>query len=219
MLTRLIEISLRNRVLVILLFAIACAAGIYRMTQLPIDAFPDTTPIQVQVNTVAPALSPEEIEQQITLPVELSIGGLPGLQNVRSVSKFGFSQVVATFDNNVRIAMHANGLVTELSSTGGLLGIDPKAEFVDTNLDLDEGDVLVLISDGISEAMDERGRLLGRSRIADSLRSTPCVSAKSAAASVLDTARHHLDGRPASDDMTVIALEVSTTTRAQEVNG
>lgn len=116
-------------------------------------------------------------------------------------------------------AVHANGLVTELSSTGGLLGIDPKAEFVDTNLDLDEGDVLVLISDGISEAMDERGRLLGRSRISDSLRSTPCVSAKSTAASVLDTARRHLDGRPASDDMTVIALEVSTTTRAQEVNG
>lgn len=66
---------------------------------LPVDAFPDTTPVQVQINTVAPALNPEEIEQQITLPIELSIGGLPGLSNVRSVSKFGFSQVVATFDD------------------------------------------------------------------------------------------------------------------------
>ncbi|MBO6740517.1 MAG: efflux RND transporter permease subunit [Phycisphaerales bacterium] len=112
MLTRLIEMSLRNRVLVILLFAIACAAGVYRMIQLPIDAFPDTTPIQVQINTVAPALSPEEIEQQITLPVELSIGGLPGLQNVRSVSKFGFSQVVATFDDDIRI-IDARQYITE----------------------------------------------------------------------------------------------------------
>ena len=70
---------------------------------LPVDAFPDTTPVQVQINTVAPALNPEEIEQQITLPIELSIGGLPGLNNVRSVSKFGFSQVVATFDDETKI--------------------------------------------------------------------------------------------------------------------
>ncbi len=103
MLPRLIEFSLNNRLLVILLFTIASAAGVYRLVQLPIDAFPDTTPVQVQINTVAPALSPEEIEQQITLPVELSIGGLPGLENVRSVSKFGFSQVVATFSDQTRI--------------------------------------------------------------------------------------------------------------------
>ncbi|MEQ9617223.1 MAG: CusA/CzcA family heavy metal efflux RND transporter [Phycisphaerales bacterium] len=119
MLTRLIEFSLKNRMLVILLFALASAAGVYRLTQLPIDAFPDTTPIQVQINTVAPALSPEEIEQQITLPVELSIGGLPGLQNVRSVSKFGFSQVVATFSDEIRI-IDARQYVTERLSTVAL---------------------------------------------------------------------------------------------------
>ena len=116
MLTRLINFALKNRVLMTLLFAFACAAGVYRLTQLPIDAFPDTTPIQVQINTVAPALSPEEIEQQITLPVELSIGGLPGLQNVRSVSKFGFSQVVATFDDEIRI-IDARQYITERLST------------------------------------------------------------------------------------------------------
>ncbi len=116
MLARLIEFSLKNRILVMLLFAIACAAGIYRLVQLPVDAFPDTTPVQVQINTIAPALSPEEIEQQITLPVELSIGGLPGLQNVRSVSKFGFSQVVATFDDDTEI-IDARQYVTERLST------------------------------------------------------------------------------------------------------
>ncbi|WP_432799599.1 efflux RND transporter permease subunit [Poriferisphaera sp. WC338] len=112
MLSRLIEFALKNRVLVLLLFTIACAAGVYRLVQLPIDAFPDTTPVQVQINTVTPALSPEEIEQQITLPVELSIGGLPGLQNVRSISKFGFSQIVASFDDETNI-IDARQYITE----------------------------------------------------------------------------------------------------------
>lgn len=103
MLAKLIEFSLKNRLLVVVVFVIAAGLGVWRLTQLPVDAFPDTTPIQVQINTVAPALNPEEIEQQITLPVELSIGGLPGLVNVRSVSKFGFSQVVATFDDGTPI--------------------------------------------------------------------------------------------------------------------
>lgn len=116
MLARLIEFSLNNRILVLLLFAIASVAGTYRLVQLPIDAFPDTTPVQVQINTVAEALSPEEIEQQITLPVELSIGGLPGLQNVRSISKFGFSQVVATFDDQTKI-IDARQYVTERLSS------------------------------------------------------------------------------------------------------
>ena len=99
MLAKLVNFSLNNRLLILLLFVMISALGLLRMSTLPVDAFPDTTPVQVQINTVAPALNPEEIEQQITLPVELSIGGLPGLVNVRSVSKFGFSQVVATFDD------------------------------------------------------------------------------------------------------------------------
>lgn len=103
MLTKLIDFSLKNRVFIILLFCIASTLGLWRLRTLPVDAFPDTTPVQVQINTVAPALNPEEIEQQITLSVELSIGGLPGLVNVRSVSKFGFSQVVATFDDSTDI--------------------------------------------------------------------------------------------------------------------
>jgi len=98
MLHRLIETALQNRLLVLLLFAVICGAGMWRLTDLPIDAFPDTSPTQVQVNTTAPALNAEEIEQQITLPIELAISGLPGLDNVRSISKFGLSQVVATFD-------------------------------------------------------------------------------------------------------------------------
>ena len=112
MLNWLIQISLRNRLLICLLAAVLVGLGIGAMKRLPIDAFPDTTPVQVQINTVAPALNPLEIEQQITQFVELSIGGLPGLQNVRSVSKFGFSQVVATFDDSTSIYL-ARQLVSE----------------------------------------------------------------------------------------------------------
>jgi len=103
MLNKLIEISLKNQLLILLLLAVSFGIGIRALFRTAIDAFPDTTPIQVQINTVAPALNPEEIEKQITLPVELSISGLPGLSNVRSISKFGFSQVVATFDDETDI--------------------------------------------------------------------------------------------------------------------
>ncbi len=112
MLDKIVAFSLHNRLLVLLLFAVIVALGLWTVPHLSVDAFPDTTPIQVQINTVAPALSPEEIEQQITLPIELSIGGLPGLVDVRSVSKFGFSQVVATFDDDTNIA-HARQYISE----------------------------------------------------------------------------------------------------------
>lgn len=95
--------SLRNRIVVLVLSALVIAVGLLALSRLPIDAFPDTTPVQVQVNTDAPSLSPVEIEQQITFPVEQALGGLPGLVEVRSISKFGLSQVVAIFDDSVDV--------------------------------------------------------------------------------------------------------------------
>jgi len=112
MLSRIVEFSLANRLLVTLLAAVLVIAGVWSLSRLPIDAFPDTTPVQVQINTVAPALGPLEVEQQVTSPVELAVGGLPGLRNVRSVSKFGFSQVVATFADETDI-YRARQLVSE----------------------------------------------------------------------------------------------------------
>ncbi len=112
MFEKIVEYSLKNRPVVLLLSVVLVAVGAWRLATLPVDAFPDTTPVQVQINTTAPALNSEEIEQQITLPVELSIAGLPGLVDVRSVSKFGLSQVVATFEDGRNIA-HARQYVTE----------------------------------------------------------------------------------------------------------
>src|SRR6476660_7982555 len=112
MLNWIIDFSLRHRALVILATLALAALGVYSLKYLDIDAFPDTTPVQVQINTVAPALSPEEIEQLITAPIELAVKALPNLENMRSVSKPGFSQVVVTFKDGTDIYF-ARQLVNE----------------------------------------------------------------------------------------------------------
>src|SRR5215471_3506303 len=116
MLNWIIDFSLRHRLLVILCTIAFAAGGAYSLKFLDIDAFPDTTPVQVQINTVAPALSPEEIEQQITFPVEQALRILPHLENMRSVSKPGFSQVVVTFKDGTDIYF-ARQIVNEALST------------------------------------------------------------------------------------------------------
>lgn len=103
MLNWIIDFSLKNRFLVLLAALAMAGFGVYSMTQLDIDAFPDTTPVQVQINTVAPSLAPEEIEQQITFPIEQVLSGLPHLEGLRSISKFGLSQVVVTFADGTDI--------------------------------------------------------------------------------------------------------------------
>jgi len=103
MLNWIIDISLKFRWLVILAFLVAAGVGGYALTQIDIDAFPDTTPVQVQINTVAPALSPEESERQITAPIEQALANLPRLADMRSISKFGMSQVVLTFEDGTDI--------------------------------------------------------------------------------------------------------------------
>ncbi|WP_052554393.1 efflux RND transporter permease subunit [Enhygromyxa salina] len=103
MLTKLIDLCLRHRPVVLLATAILIAWGLASFRRLPFDAFPDTTPVQVQINTSAPALAPLEVERQLSFPVEQAISGLPGLVEVRSISKFGFSQVTAIFDDDTDI--------------------------------------------------------------------------------------------------------------------
>src|SRR5581483_7206456 len=98
MLNAIIDWSLRNRLLVVAAALCFVAIGLVAMTRLPIDAFPDTTPVQVQINTEAPGLAPEEVERQITFPVEQAVSNLPALRSLRSLSKFGLSQVTATFE-------------------------------------------------------------------------------------------------------------------------
>ena len=116
MLNAVITWSLQHRALVVALAIGLVGTGFYALTHLPIDAFPDTTPVQVQVNTVAAALSPSEIEQQITFPVEQALSGLKGLIEVRSLSRFGLSHVTLIFDESIDIYL-ARQLVMERLGT------------------------------------------------------------------------------------------------------
>ena len=116
MLSWIVTCSLRHRLIVLALTAMLVIAGGFSLARLPIDAFPDTTPVQVQINTVAPALSPAEIEQQITFPVEQAISGLPALKETRSISKFGLSQVTVLFEDGTEIYF-ARQLVMERLGT------------------------------------------------------------------------------------------------------
>jgi cobalt-zinc-cadmium resistance protein CzcA len=134
-LNAIIELSLKYRWLVVLGAAALAAAGAVSLRYLDIDAFPDTTPVQVQINTVAPSLGPEEVERQITFPVEQALGGLPKIVTMRSVSKFGLSQVVVIFADGTDIYF-ARQLVNErLAAVQLPQGLDrPKMGPVSTGL-------------------------------------------------------------------------------------
>lgn len=112
MLTKLIELSLTNRMLVLILVFLVACGGLYSAIHLPIDAVPDMTNVQVQVVTDAGSLSPVEVEQYVTYPVEAVMGGLPDVEELRSVSKFGISVVTIVFQEGTDI-YRARQLVTE----------------------------------------------------------------------------------------------------------
>src|SRR5262245_50899732 len=108
MLQRILHYSIHHPGSVLLLTIVAVGAGVLSLLRLPIDAVPDITNNQVQINTVAPSLSPFEVEQQVTFPVETSLAGIPGLQHTRSLSRNGFSQVTAVFDDDVDVYFARN---------------------------------------------------------------------------------------------------------------
>jgi heavy metal efflux system protein len=116
MLEKIIAWSLSHRIAVLAGAAIVCLVGWVAVNRLVVDAFPDTTPVQVQINTVAPGMVAEEIERQITFPVELAMGGMPGLEGLRSASMFGLSVVIVTFKDGTDIYF-ARQLINERLGT------------------------------------------------------------------------------------------------------
>ncbi|AJG23704.1 CusA/CzcA family heavy metal efflux RND transporter [Cupriavidus basilensis] len=103
MFERLIRFAIEQRWLVLLAVVAMAALGIYNYSRLPIDAVPDITNVQVQVNTSAPGYSPLETEQRVTYPIETAMSGLPGLEQTRSLSRYGLSQVTVIFKDGTDI--------------------------------------------------------------------------------------------------------------------
>ena len=112
MLERLVELSLKYKLLVLLAFATIAFLGGQALRQLPIDAFPDVTPVQVNVYTEAPGLAAEDVELLLTTPVESALAGLPKVSDIRSVSLFGLSYVSVYFDDSMDV-WFARQLVNE----------------------------------------------------------------------------------------------------------
>src|SRR5437899_2816120 len=103
MISRMLDFSLRNRAIVLLGAVALLAAGLWCAFHRPIDAVPDITGVQVQINTEVPALAAEESEKLVTRPIEIEMAGLPGMEEMRSLTKFGLSQVTLNFKDGTDI--------------------------------------------------------------------------------------------------------------------
>ena len=127
MLERMIRFAIAQRWLMIALTLALVAVGVWSFTKLPIDATPDITNVQVQINTEAPGYSPLESEQRVTYPIETAMAGLPGLDYSRSISRYGLSQVTAVFEDGTDIYFARQQVAERLQAAKGQLppGVEP----------------------------------------------------------------------------------------------
>ena len=136
MLERILHFSIKNRWLVVLVTVAVAIVGAWSLKRLPIDAVPDITNNQVQINTMFPALSPGEIETQVTFPIETALAGIPGLEYTRSLSRNGFSQVTAVFHDDVNIYFARQQVLERLGEARENLppGAEPRMGAISTGL-------------------------------------------------------------------------------------
>ncbi len=174
MLSRLVDFSLKNRPLVLIAVALLVVGGGYALTQLPIDAVPDITNVQVQILTKAPALGPVEMEQFVTYPIEAAMNGLPRLVEIRSISRYGLSAVTVVFEDGVDVyfarQLVAERLVQAREAIPAGLG-NPEMGPVTTGL----GDVFQFTVEGEGVSPMERRTILDW-MIAPRLRAVPGVT-------------------------------------------
>ncbi len=135
-LDRIIGASIAHRWLMMSLTLVLVAVGIWSFTKLPIDATPDITNVQVQINTAAPGYSPLETEQRITYPVETVMAGLPRMEQVRSLSRYGLSQVTVVFEDGTDIYFARQQVAERLQQVKSQIpdGLDPQLGPISTGL-------------------------------------------------------------------------------------
>jgi cobalt-zinc-cadmium resistance protein CzcA len=136
MIKRILDLSIQHRWIVVLFSLGFVALGVWSLARLPVDAVPDITNKQVQINTTAPALSPVEIEKQVTFRIETALAGIAGLQTTRSLSRNGFSQVTAIFSEKTDIYFARQQINERLIDVRASLppGADPKMGPISTGL-------------------------------------------------------------------------------------
>ena len=136
MISKILDFSVHQRWLVVLISLLAVGFGVFSLTKLPIDAVPDITNNQVQINTVAPSYSPVDMEKQITYPVETALAGIKGLEYTRSLSRNGFSQVTAVFSEKTDIYFARQQVAERLSQVKQDLppGAEPSMGPISTGL-------------------------------------------------------------------------------------
>ncbi|MFL8013079.1 efflux RND transporter permease subunit [Xanthomonas vasicola] len=124
MLTNIIRFAIVQRWLMLALTGVLIAIGVWSFSRLPIDATPDITNVQVQVNTAAPGYSPLESEQRVTFPLETVLAGLPGLESTRSLSRYGLSQVIAVFADGTDLYFARQQVAERLQQVKSQLSVD-----------------------------------------------------------------------------------------------
>ena len=136
MIEKILRLSLQYPFAVIIFTTVVAAYGIFSFSRLPIDAVPDITNNQVQINTTLPGFSPTQVEKQITYVIENALAGIPGLQMTRSISRNAFSQVTAIFDEEVSVYFARQQINERLSEIKENLpeGADPKMGPISTGL-------------------------------------------------------------------------------------
>ena len=136
MIGRLLTFSVKGRWVVLAVTLLVTAIGAWQLTRLPIDAVPDITNKQVQINAIAPALSPVEMEKRVTFPVETALAGIPGLETTRSISRNGFSQVTAIFSERTDLYFARQQVTERLTQARDSLptGVQPQIGPVTTGL-------------------------------------------------------------------------------------
>lgn len=153
MLNHLLDFVMRQRVAVLLATLVLVGVGIWAMLRLPIDAVPDITNPQVQINTAVPALAPEEVEKLVTFPIESEMAGLPDMVELRSLSKFGLSQVTMTFRDGVDLYRTRQLVMERLQGVLDDLpeGLSPKLAPIATGL----GEIFYYSLDYTPDAKDK----------------------------------------------------------------
>ena len=156
MIDSLLRLAIERRYLFLSFVLLIVGIGFWSYQKLPIDAVPDITNVQVQINTAAPGYSPLEAEQRITYPIETALAGLPNLSYTRSLSRYGLSQVTVVFDEGTDIYFARNLINTKLGSMKSVLppGMEPEMGPISTGL----GEIFMYTVQAAPDARTEDGK-------------------------------------------------------------